>query len=141
MRRVLTSWLVMGWGCWLVWVGLAGSPGWGTEPDVGAAGGGSGGVHEQRAVGRGGGECGAGTGTGAQRFQMVATALVLFMTLPGLALFYGGLVRRKNVLSVMAQCLGIAGIGDDPVVDLRLQPGVCQGNPFVGGLDHLFFRT
>ncbi|HNQ74522.1 MAG TPA: ammonium transporter, partial [Verrucomicrobiota bacterium] len=36
--------------------------------------------------------------------------LVLFMTLPGLALFYGGLVRRKNVLSVLAQCLGIAGL-------------------------------
>jgi Amt family ammonium transporter len=41
---------------------------------------------------------------------MTSTALVLFMTLPGLALFYGGLVRRKNVLSVMAQCLGIAGL-------------------------------
>jgi Amt family ammonium transporter len=41
---------------------------------------------------------------------MTSTALVLFMTLPGLALFYGGLVRRKNVLSVMAQCLGIAGM-------------------------------
>src|SRR5712672_814739 len=43
-------------------------------------------------------------------FQMVCAALVLFMTLPGLALFYGGLVRRKNVLSVLAQCLGIAGL-------------------------------
>src|SRR5687767_1310652 len=39
---------------------------------------------------------------------MVSTALVLFMTLPGLALFYGGLVRKKNVLSVLAQCLGCA---------------------------------
>jgi Amt family ammonium transporter len=42
--------------------------------------------------------------------MMVCTALVLFMTLPGLALFYGGLVRQKNVLSVLAQCLGIAGL-------------------------------
>jgi Amt family ammonium transporter len=41
---------------------------------------------------------------------MTSAALVLFMTLPGLALFYGGLVRRKNVLSVMAQCLGCAGL-------------------------------
>jgi len=41
---------------------------------------------------------------------MTSTALVLFMTLPGLALFYGGLVRKKNVLSVMAQCMGIAGL-------------------------------
>jgi Amt family ammonium transporter len=42
--------------------------------------------------------------------MMVCSALVLFMTLPGLALFYGGLVRQKNVLSVMAQCLGLAGM-------------------------------
>ena len=42
--------------------------------------------------------------------MMICAALVLFMTLPGLALFYGGLVRRKNVLSVLAQCLGIAGL-------------------------------
>src|SRR6476619_2341228 len=41
---------------------------------------------------------------------MTCAALVLFMTLPGLALFYGGLVRAKNVLSVLAQCLGIAGL-------------------------------
>ncbi len=41
---------------------------------------------------------------------MTAAALVLLMTLPGLALSYGGLVRRKNVLSVLAQCLGIAGM-------------------------------
>jgi Amt family ammonium transporter len=39
---------------------------------------------------------------------MTSTALVLFMTLPGLALFYGGLVRSKNVLSILAQCFGIA---------------------------------
>lgn len=50
----------------------------------------------------------AGPGPGANAWQMVSTALVLFMTLPGLALFYGGLVRRKNVLSVLAQCLGCA---------------------------------
>jgi Amt family ammonium transporter len=51
-----------------------------------------------------------GPGPGHNAWQMTSTALVLFMTLPGLALFYGGLVRRKNVLSVMAQCLGIAGL-------------------------------
>jgi len=51
-----------------------------------------------------------GAGPGHNGFQMVCAALVLFMTLPGLALFYGGLVRRKNVLSVLAQCLGIAGL-------------------------------
>ena len=41
---------------------------------------------------------------------LTSTALVLFMTLPGLALFYGGLVRSKNVLSVLMQCFAIAGI-------------------------------
>src|SRR5688500_13818336 len=48
-----------------------------------------------------------GPGPGHNAWQMVSTALVIFMTLPGLALFYGGLVRKKNVLSVLAQCLGI----------------------------------
>ncbi len=47
---------------------------------------------------------------GHNAWQMVSTALVLFMTLPGLFLFYGGLVRKKNVLSVIAQCMGIAGL-------------------------------
>ena len=41
---------------------------------------------------------------------LTATALVLFMTLPGLALFYGGLVRSKNVLSVLMQCFAITGL-------------------------------
>ena len=49
-------------------------------------------------------------GPGHNAWQMASAALVLFMTLPGLALFYGGLVRRKNVLSVLAQCLGITGL-------------------------------
>jgi len=49
-------------------------------------------------------------GPGHNAWMMTAAALVLFMTLPGLALFYGGLVRRKNVLSVLAQCLGITGL-------------------------------
>ena len=52
----------------------------------------------------------AGPGPGHNGWMMVSTALVLFMTLPGLALFYGGLVRRKNVLSILGQCLGLAGM-------------------------------
>jgi Amt family ammonium transporter len=52
----------------------------------------------------------AGPGPGHNGWMMTSAALVLFMTLPGLALFYGGLVRRKNVLSVLGQCLGIAGL-------------------------------
>src|SRR6516164_7028541 len=49
-------------------------------------------------------------GPGHNAWMMTSSALVLFMTLPGLALFYGGLVRRKNVLSVLAQCFGCAGL-------------------------------
>ena len=49
-------------------------------------------------------------GPGHNGWMMTSAALVLFMTLPGLALFYGGLVRKKNVLSVLAQCLGITGL-------------------------------
>lgn len=46
--------------------------------------------------------------SGDTAWVLTATALVLFMTMPGLALFYGGLVRKRNLLSVMAQCSGIA---------------------------------
>jgi Amt family ammonium transporter len=49
-------------------------------------------------------------GPGHNAWLLTSTVLVLFMTLPGLALFYGGLVRRKNVLSVLAQCFLIAGL-------------------------------
>src|ERR1700748_1616903 len=52
----------------------------------------------------------AAPGPSYNAWMMTCAALVLFMTLPGLALFYGGLVRRKNVLSVLAQCLGITGL-------------------------------
>ncbi|NOR40397.1 MAG: ammonia channel protein, partial [Gammaproteobacteria bacterium] len=46
--------------------------------------------------------------TGDTSWILTSTALVLFMTLPGLALFYGGLVRAKNVLSILMQCFAIA---------------------------------
>jgi len=79
-----------------------------------------------------------GPGPGHNAFQMICAALVLFMTLPGLALFYGGLVRRKNVLSVLAQCLGIAGL----VTILWWLCGYSlafhSGNAFFGSLDWAF---
>jgi Amt family ammonium transporter len=71
---------------------------------------------------------------------MTSAALVLFMTLPGLALFYGGLVRRKNVLSVMAQCFLIAGL----VTILWYLCGYSlvfhKGNAFLGGLGYAFLK-
>jgi Amt family ammonium transporter len=79
-------------------------------------------------------------GPGHNAWQMVSSALVLFMTLPGLALFYGGLVRRKNVLSVLAQCFGIAGL----VTILWWLGGYSiafhSGKPFWGNLDWAFLR-
>src|SRR6266403_444619 len=79
-------------------------------------------------------------GPGHNAWQMTSTALVLFMTLPGLALFYGGLVRRKNVLSVLAQCLGITGL-------VTILWWVCgysitfhSGKPFFGGLGWSFLN-
>ena len=79
-------------------------------------------------------------GPGANGWQMVCAALVLFMTLPGLALFYGGLVRRKNVLSVVAQCFYIAGM----VTVLWWACGYSlvfhRGNRFLGDLSFAFLN-
>lgn len=81
-----------------------------------------------------------GPGPGHNAWQMTSTALVLFMTLPGLALFYGGLVRRKNVLSVMAQCLGIAGMATVLWYICGYSLAFAPGSSFLGGLDYLFFK-
>jgi Amt family ammonium transporter len=79
-------------------------------------------------------------GPGHNCWQMVSAALVLFMTLPGLALFYGGLVRRKNILSVMAQCMLLAGM----VTILWYICGYSlvfhSGSPFLGSLDYAFLK-
>jgi len=79
-------------------------------------------------------------GPGHNAWQMTSSALVLFMTLPGLALFYGGLVRRKNVLSVLAQCLGITGL----VTILWWVAGYslvfAKGGAFFGGTDYMFLK-
>ena len=56
--------------------------------------------------------------------MIVATALVLMMTIPGLALFYSGMVRKKNVLATMAQSLGCGRDHLDPLGDVRLFAGV-----------------
>ncbi|MEO0017355.1 MAG: hypothetical protein RLZZ522_638, partial [Verrucomicrobiota bacterium] len=84
----------------------------------------------------------AGPGPGANAWQMVSTALVLFMTLPGLALFYGGLVRRKNVLSVLAQCLGIACMVTPLwwLCGYSLSFGVDAKSPFIGDLSNALLK-
>jgi ammonium transporter, Amt family len=71
-------------------------------------------------------------------WMMLCAALVLFMTLPGLALFYGGLVRTKNVLSIMAWCLGITSlvtvlwwaVGYSLVFGRNFESGILGGSEF-----------
>ena len=73
-------------------------------------------------------------GPGHNAWMMTSAALVLFMTLPGLALFYGGLVRRKNVMSVLAQCCGCAGMVTIMWFLFGYSFAFDHGNPFLGGL-------
>ncbi|BAU47111.1 ammonium transporter [Sulfurifustis variabilis] len=74
-------------------------------------------------------------------WMLTATVLVLFMTLPGLALFYGGLVRTKNVLSVLMQCFAIAAIVSLLWVAFGYSLAFGDGgtmNAWLGGLDKVF---
>ncbi len=82
------------------------------------------------------------SGPGHNAWMMASAALVLFMTLPGLALFYGGLVRTKNVLSVLAQCLGIAGLVTILwwAFGYSLVFGKSFGSSFLGGSEFFFLR-
>ena len=81
-------------------------------------------------------------GPGHNGWLMTCAALVLFMTLPGLALFYGGLVRKKNVLSVLAQCLGCAGMVTVIwwAVGYSLVFGKSFGSPYLGGTEFFFLK-
>jgi Amt family ammonium transporter len=84
---------------------------------------------------------------GDTAWMLTATALVLFMTIPGLALFYGGMVRAKNVLSVLMQCFAITGLvsimwvvfGYSLAFDTTgMEQGVVNLHSFVGGLSRAF---
>jgi ammonium transporter, Amt family len=84
---------------------------------------------------------------GDTAWMLTATALVLFMTIPGLALFYGGLVRTKNVLSVLMQCFALTAmmtlvwvvIGYSIAFNTTgMEGGVTNFNSFVGGLGTMF---
>jgi len=81
-----------------------------------------------------------GPGPAYNAWMMTCAALVLFMTLPGLALFYGGLVRAKNVLSILAQCLGIAGLVTILWWAVGYSLVFSRGSPFFGGLKFAFLR-
>jgi Amt family ammonium transporter len=79
-------------------------------------------------------------GPGHNGWMMVCAALVLFMTLPGLALFYGGLVRRKNVLSVLAQCGGMAGVVTILWWAFGYSVAFSTGSPFAGDLSFAMLK-
>ncbi len=79
--------------------------------------------------------------TGDTAWIIAATALVLFMTLPGLALFYAGLVRAKNVLSILMQCFAITGVVSLVWLAVGYSLTFSDGGdaqPFIGSLDKAF---
>ena len=85
--------------------------------------------------------------SGDTAWLLTSTALVLFMTIPGLALFYGGLVRTKNVLSVLMQCFALTGlitiiwivIGYSLAFDTTgMTKNVANAHSFIGGLGKIF---
>jgi len=74
-------------------------------------------------------------------WMLTASALVLFMTLPGLALFYAGLVRVKNVLSVLMQCFAIAAIASLLWVIVGYSLAFGPGNEYIGDLSKVFLAS
>lgn len=76
--------------------------------------------------------------SGDNAWVLVCSALVLMMTGPGLALFYGGLVRKKNFLSTMMQSFALMGVMTVLWAVYGYSLAFAPGNAFVGGFDHLF---
>ena len=70
---------------------------------------------------------------------LTSTALVLFMTLPGLAMFYGGLVRSRNVLSILLQCFAIAGVVSILWMVVGYSLAFAEGGDYIGDLSKAMF--
>ncbi|WP_245573520.1 ammonium transporter [Marinimicrobium agarilyticum] len=70
---------------------------------------------------------------------LTATALVLFMTLPGLSLFYGGLVRSKNILSILMQCFAVACLASLIWLVLGYSLSFGEGNAWIGDTSRVLF--
>ncbi|WP_438862879.1 ammonium transporter [Neptunicella sp.] len=79
--------------------------------------------------------------SGNTAWILTSTALVLFMTLPGLSLFYAGLVRTKNVLSVLMQCFAIACMASLVWFILGYSLAFDSGNAFIGDISNAFFAN
>ena len=78
--------------------------------------------------------------SGDNAWMLVSAALVLLMTGPGLALFYGGLVRRKNILGTMMQSFAMMGLVTILWALVGYSLAFGHGNAFIGGFEHLFLR-
>jgi Amt family ammonium transporter len=78
---------------------------------------------------------------GDNAWMLVCSALVLMMTGPGLALFYGGLVRRKNVLSTIMHSFSLMALVTVIWAILGYSLAFAPGNPFIGGFDYLFLHN
>jgi ammonium transporter, Amt family len=76
--------------------------------------------------------------SGNTAWMLTSTALVLLMTIPGLALFYGGMVRKKNVLGVMMQSFAICCLATVLWMVIGYSLAFTGTSPFIGGLDRLF---
>ncbi|MEJ2592059.1 MAG: ammonium transporter [Candidatus Thiodiazotropha sp.] len=76
--------------------------------------------------------------SGDTAWMLTSTVLVLFMTIPGLALFYAGMVRAKNVLSVMMQCFAITGLVTVLWVVVGYSIAFTDGTDYYGGLSKMF---
>ncbi len=79
--------------------------------------------------------------TGDTAWMLTSTALVLMMTGPGLALFYGGLVRRKNVLATMMHCFILMALVSVLWAIVGYSLAFDVGNPFIGGFRFAFLRN
>ncbi len=75
--------------------------------------------------------------SGDTAWMLISTALVLMMTLPGLALFYSGMVRKKNVLSMMMQCFAVAALASVLWMIVGYSLAFSEGNAFIGGFDRV----
>jgi len=78
--------------------------------------------------------------SGDTAWMIVATLLVLFMTIPGLSLFYGGLVRAKNVLSILVQCFAITCLMTILWLVYGYSLAYGEGNAFIGDFSKLFLK-
>ncbi len=78
--------------------------------------------------------------SGDTAWMLTATALVLLMTIPGVALFYGGMVRRKNVLSTVMQSFAVTCLMTLIWMLLGYSLAFAPGNAWIGGLDKIFLR-